>query len=226
MELRPNNVTELSHLLACAHKQSERVTAVDLTRLERVFQHIPEDMTVTVDGGMSLEALSSELAKRGQWLPIDVPDPARVTVEALLSENFTGPRRLGYGTVRDYLIGLKVVLADGRVVEAGGKVVKNVAGYDLPKLFIGSRGSLGVIVEATFKLRPISEVEIFLQRSFESLEKAESTINAILESELTPHVLDLHRLNHDVTVVVGFAGTREEVAWQSAKATALGIREV
>jgi len=108
------------------------------------------------------------------------------------ADQASGPRRFGYGTIRDYLIGLKVVLADGTLISSGGKVVKNVAGYDLTKLFIGSHGSLGVIVEATFKLRPLPELEKFVQAKCDSLEKADAFIEAVLNSELTPIVVDLH----------------------------------
>ena len=102
---------------------------------------------------MTLAGLQEKLAKRGQWLSLDPPWPERATLGGILASNASGPRRHLYGSARDLLIGLTVVMADGSVVRGGGKVVKNVAGYDLPKLFIGSFGTLGVIVEATVKLR-------------------------------------------------------------------------
>jgi len=112
----------------------------------------------------------------------------------LLDTNASGPRRAGFGTIRDYVIGLRVALADGRLVRSGGKVVKNVAGYDLMKLFIGARGTLGVIVEVTFKLLPLPEAEAFVQAHFGTLEATERLIASVLESELTPAVFDLHNL--------------------------------
>jgi hypothetical protein len=150
-----------------------------------------------------------------------------LSVCELLSANLSGPRRFGCGTVGDYLIGIKVVLSDGRVISPGGKVVKNVAGYDLAKLFIGSRGSLGVIVEATFKLRPLPEAENFIAKECKSLDQADALIEGILNSELTPVVFDLHNLfdSKSPTLVLGFAGTREEVDWQSTKARELGFNE-
>jgi FAD/FMN-containing dehydrogenase len=170
-------------------------------------------------------------------LPIDPPNPDNTSIADILNANSSGPRRFGYGTIREHLIGLKVVLADGRIIKAGGKVVKNVAGYDLCKLFVGSRRSLGAIVEATFKLRPLPEAEQFLQASAPSLEQADQLLGAVLESELTPVVLDLHNLSTlnslsrdrgdqpATSLVLGFAGTREEVEWQLQKARALGVGE-
>ncbi|MBI3879421.1 MAG: hypothetical protein HY301_05080 [Verrucomicrobia bacterium] len=116
------------------------------------------------------------------------------------------------------------MLADGRVISSGGKVVKNVAGYDLHKLFIGARGTLGVIVEATFKLRPLPEREEFVAARCESLAQAEKVIEAVLASPVTPVVLDLH--NRDsLSLVLGFAGSREEVDWQLDEARKLGFLE-
>jgi FAD/FMN-containing dehydrogenase len=150
-------------------------------------------MTATAEAGLTLAELQTRLALGGQWLPVDPPHPERLTLGALIAANASGPRRFGYGTIRDYVIGLKVALADGRLISCGGKVVKNVAGYDLAKLFIGSRGSLGVIVEATFKLRPLPEAERFVQARCGSLEQAERLMEAVIDSDLTPVVLDLHQ---------------------------------
>lgn len=157
-------------------------------------------MTVTVEAGVTLASLQEHLARNAQWLPIDPPYPERVTIEDLLSKNLSGPRRFGYGTIRDYTLGLAAVLADGRLIHSGGKVVKNVAGYDLQKLFIGGEGTLGKIVEATFKLRPLPDHEEFLQKTCASLVEAEQLIENILASPATPVVLDLRS---PCTVIVG-----------------------
>ncbi|HIG81295.1 MAG TPA: FAD-binding oxidoreductase, partial [Verrucomicrobiales bacterium] len=103
-----------------------------------LIEHVPEDMTATVQAGMSLGDFQTQLAQQNQWLPVDPPCPADRSIGALLAGNTTGPRRFGFGTVRDWLIGIAVVLPDGRLIRNGGKVVKNVAGFDLCKLFIGS----------------------------------------------------------------------------------------
>jgi FAD/FMN-containing dehydrogenase len=188
--------------------------------------HAPEDMTVTVEASVPLAELQDALAKSRQWLPLDPPDPG-LRLREILDRNESGPRRFGYGTARDYVIGLKVALADGRIVKSGGQVVKNVAGYDLQKLFIGSGGTLGTIGEVTFKLRPLPEAERFVQQSFPSLDAAGVVIETIGDSELMPAVFDLHRIpEHGLfTIVLGFDGTREDVDWQLALATELGFQQ-
>ncbi|HEX4120630.1 MAG TPA: FAD-binding protein, partial [Verrucomicrobiae bacterium] len=98
------------------------------------IEHAPSDMTVTVAADVTLAALQEEIARNGQWLPIDPPAPQNVTIERLLAENLSGPRRFGFGTIRDYTLGIAAILADGRLIHSGGKVVKNVAGYDVQKL--------------------------------------------------------------------------------------------
>jgi len=231
MILTPSSLKDLARGLAHTHALGEKVEAVDLRALNRVLEHAPEDMTVIVEAGRTVAALQADLATRGQWLPVDPPDADQMTIETLLATNQSGPRRYGYGVIRDYVIGIKVVLADGRVAKSGGRVVKNVAGYDLAKLFIGSRRSLGVIAEATFKLRPLPEAEEIVCLPCESLDRANELIDASLESDLSPVVLDLHNCRSTITdqspltLVQGFAGTREEVEWQSAKARELGGSE-
>ncbi len=228
MNLHPASVAEMTKLLEGAHGRRERILDFDLSALRRLLEHKVEDMTATVDAGMTLADFQQELAKRGQWLPVDPPNAARLTIGSLLASNASGPRRFGLGTVRDYLIGITAVLADGRVVHAGGKVVKNVAGYDLMKLFIGSHGSLGVIVEATFKVLPRPETEMFVESRCESLEEADRRLDVISDSELAPTVLDLHNVlprAGQLTLVLGFAGMGEDVEWQVARAAELGFNQ-
>ncbi len=227
--LEASNLSEVTRGLQSAHQRGEKIESVRLSAMNRILEHAPEDMTASVEAGLMFAQLQSALAARGQWLPLDPPHPDRLSIGALLSTNASGPRRCGYGTVRDYLIGIKVVLADGRLIKAGGKVVKNVAGYDLCKLFIGDQGSLGVIVEATFKLTPIPQAEQFLAAHCESLEKVGTFIESVLASDLNPVVLDAHNRSiltlpsaAPFTVVLGFAGVREDVDHQVAEATALG----
>ncbi len=224
MILQPSSLKDLSAGLAGAR---EPVTDVDLGALNRLIEHTPEDMTATVEAGLTLEALQKQLAAGGQWLPLDPPKPGELTIGRLLASNASGPRRFGCGTARDYVLGLKVVLADGRIVQSGGKVVKNVAGYDMAKLFIGSRGSLGVLVEATFKLRPLPAREAFVESRCESAEAGAARLDAILDSELTPSVVDLHNFGSSNffpwRLVIGFAGAGEEVDWQLGKAQEMGF---
>jgi glycolate oxidase FAD binding subunit len=225
MILKPVSLSTLSNDLAAAHARGGKISGVDLHALHRVLAHSPEDMTVAVEAGISLATLQQELRHGHQWLPVDPPHPAQLSVGALLATNASGPRRFGYGTIRDYLIGIKVALTDGTVIKSGGNVVKNVAGYDLAKAFVGSYGTLGIIVEATFKLRPISEAEQFVQANCQSLEAADKLITAVLDSDLTPVVLDLHNNDARLALVAGFAGTREEVEWQRTRAAELGFTE-
>ncbi len=128
-------------------------------RLARVLDHQAADMTVTVEAGCSLATLQNVLAAAGQWLPLDPPRPERTTIGGLIAANLSGPLRASQGTARDLLLGCTVVGAGGALARSGGRVVKNVAGYDLPKLHVGALGTVGVIVEATFKLRPRPERE-------------------------------------------------------------------
>src|SRR5690349_17824484 len=114
MRLKPSTVDDLRKALATANASKSRVESWDLSALKRVVEHTPEDMTVTVEGGVILANLQSEVRKRGQWLPLDPPD-SKITIQQLLAANPSGPRRFGYGTVRDYVIGMAVVLADGRL---------------------------------------------------------------------------------------------------------------
>ena len=120
--------------------------ALSTQRLNRILAHEAADMTVTVEAGITLAQLNTALATAGQRLPIDPPHPERTTIGALIATDASGPLRLSQGKVRDLLIGITVVLADGTLVHGGGRVVKNVAGYDLMKLFTGSFGTLGIIV--------------------------------------------------------------------------------
>ena len=228
MILQPASLDELSRLLAEANARGEKISAFDLSALNRVLEHKAEDMTARVEAGVTLAALQAHLAARGQWLPLDPPNPERLSIGALLASNPSGPRRFGYGAIRDYVIGLTAVLPDGRVIHSGGNVVKNVAGYDLMKLFIGSRGSLGVIVEAILKLRPLPEAEGFVEAKCPSLDVADTLIETVLNSELTPVVFDLHNLSpasDPSSLVLGFAGTREELQWQLSSAGELGVRD-
>jgi glycolate oxidase FAD binding subunit len=131
--------------------------AISTRRLNRIVAHEAADMTITVEAGVTLAAADRTLRAAGQRLPLDPPLAEDATIGAVIATDAAGPWRLAHGKVRDLLIGITVVLADGRIVHGGGRVVKNVAGYDLMKLFAGSYGSLGIVGEATFKVRPRAE---------------------------------------------------------------------
>ena len=124
-------------------------------KMNRFVAHEPADLVATAEAGLTLREFQARLAEAGQWLPIDPPDQATATIGGVVATASAGPQSFGYGPLRSFVIGLRAVLADGRRIKAGGHVVKNVAGYDLCKLFTGSYGTLGVITEVTFKLRPL-----------------------------------------------------------------------
>jgi glycolate oxidase FAD binding subunit len=217
---------------------------VGLRRLNRVVEHEPGDLTTTVEAGITIGALQTALGTRGQWLPLDPPSPGEATLGGVLSANAAGPRRQGYGTARDLVIGLRVVAADGRLVRAGGKVVKNVAGYDLVKLYVGAHGTLGIIVDATLKLRPRPEAEGACWAMFPSLDTAASAAAALAGSELGPVALTLLDdraadacarggalpAGRGPALLVAFDGLARAVAWQGDEAArrlrAAGARTV
>ncbi|HXF82211.1 MAG TPA: FAD-binding oxidoreductase [bacterium] len=127
------------------------------TALAALREHDAANLTATMEAGLTVAALQTQLAARGQFLPFDPPLPEQATVGGVVAAAANGPRRMFYGGVRDLVIGMKMVLADGAQIKAGGKVVKNVAGYDMCKLFTGSLGTLGVITEVTCKVMPLPE---------------------------------------------------------------------
>ena len=197
-----------------------------LQRLGAVLEHESGDLTVTAQAGITLARLQSALRARGQWLSLDPADAECATLGGVLAANASGPRRHLYGTARDVLIGVSVVTADGSLVRGGGKVVKNVAGYDLPKLFIGSFGTLGVIVEASLKLRPLPDEERLVAVRFERAAEAGAALRALLASDLIPNAVDLLDTasaaalglpSNPATLAVGFDGLGEQVDWQIAE---------
>jgi len=130
---------------------------VETRKLNRVIEHDHANLTATVQSGITLSDLQASLAPQRQFVPIEAPFPDRATAGGSIASNLNGPRRSYYGSVRDLVIGMKVVLASGEQIKAGGKVVKNVAGYDMCKLFVGSLGTLGIITEVTLRTAPIAE---------------------------------------------------------------------
>jgi glycolate oxidase FAD binding subunit len=159
---------------------------IDMTALGGVVEHAAGDLVVTVGAGMPLADLQQTVAGAGQWLALDPPEPA-ATVGGVVATAASGPHRLRYGTPRDLLIGLTVVLADGTVARSGGKVVKNVAGYDLGKLFTGSFGTLGVIAECTLRLHPTPKARRVV--TITTGEPA-AVVEAILRSPVVPSALE------------------------------------
>ncbi|HYL79901.1 MAG TPA: FAD-binding oxidoreductase, partial [Candidatus Acidoferrum sp.] len=141
------------------------------------------------------------LGRHGQFLSLDPPNASRATIGGILAANASGPRRLRYGTLRDLLIGERVVHADGTVTKGGAKVVKNVTGYDMNKLYVGSLGTLGVIVEATFRLYPLPPAEYTWVAPFSTAAKAREAVGRILDSPVVPSAVEL--LNESAASLVG-----------------------
>lgn len=214
--LRPTSVDDLRQALADAHESRRPVGGVDLAALARVVAFSPEDMTVTVETGSTVAALQATLAEAGQWLPLDPPNPGTTTLVDVLQHDLNGPRRFGHGTVREHVLGMAMVTADGRLLRSGGRVVKNVAGYDLARLSVGDGGSLGVVVEVTFKLSPRPAVEQSFAWTSPALDEVEVQLERLLAGPTEPVVLDLHNLSGDGwTLVVTYAGPAADVAWQA-----------
>ena len=208
------------------HLGTREDTAVVLETgaLSEVVDHVPADLTVTVAAGTPLAALDVRLAEAGQFLPLDAPYAARgATVGGTIATNSAGFGRLRYGGVRDLVLGLRVALADGTVARSGGRVVKNVAGYDLNKLFGGSFGTLGVIVEATLKVLPLPPAADAVSVAFRRSEDAFAAADAIVRTSLRPTALVVERADDDRwRLIVAAADEAEPVARAMREARALG----
>ena len=160
--------------------------ALSLASLNSLVDHQPANMTLTAQAGMSLARLQDLAAREGQWLPLDPPRPDATSVGGLIGGNLSGPSRFSQGTVRDLLIGITVVRADGVLLKSGGQVVKNVAGYDLGKLYCGSLGTLCVIVEAAFKLRTIPEARVAARITCPDMVSVQGLLERLLTAPLEP----------------------------------------
>ncbi len=202
---------------------------VDLSRLDRIIDHAAGDMVVQVQAGVRLDTLDAELARAGQQLAVDTPsyDNGAVldagTVGGALAVGLAGPRRLRYGTVRDLLLGVRMVRADGTVATSGGRVVKNVAGYDLGKLLCGSYGTLGLIVEATLRLHPVPAATAWVEVDAPGPAQAYAAVRALAGSQHAPSAVEIDRAGADAPVAVAalFEGTAGGVAARAEAAAAM-----
>ena len=222
--ITPASAEEISEILKLA--SSERWTVapagamtwlkstanliVGTSRLNQIIEHEPADLIAISQAGVKLTDFNARLADNGQWLPLDPPDDGRATLGGVVATGVGGAQQFGYGRPRGSVIGMKVVLADGSMIKAGGRVVKNVAGYDLCKLFTGSYGSLGIITELNFKLRPrpAREATVIVTGAAEDLRKS---ARMILEARLFPVAAELF----NDTLFVRFAGNEKGVAFQT-----------
>ncbi|CAA9288604.1 MAG: Glycolate dehydrogenase, FAD-binding subunit GlcE [uncultured Chloroflexi bacterium] len=167
--------------------------ALDVSGMNELLEYEPADLVVTVQAGVTLAALQARLAESGQFLPLDPPYAQRATIGGTLATNASGPSRLLHGTARDLVIGLRVATPQGEIVKSGGKVVKNVVGYDLNKLHVGGMGTAGVIVEATFKVHPLPAAQATIAATFQQLATAHAAAGRITRSFLYPRAVDLVR---------------------------------
>jgi glycolate oxidase FAD binding subunit len=206
---------------------------IGLQDLAQVHDYPSADMTITVGAGITMQALDRILSASGQRLPLDVPQEDRATLGGVLATNSSGFRRFGNGTARDYVIGIRAIDGRGASFAGGGRVVKNVAGYDFCKLLIGSHGALGIITEVTLKLKPRVAVTAALLLSPRNLEQLEWLLARLMQSPAQPVAIEWLRgpwwqaladregwpTSHDDAgwLVVVLEGTPGEVDWMETQ---------
>ena len=183
---------------------------LSMKRLSEVREHAWQDMTCTVQAGCGWAAMQDQLRRHGQMVALDPLWPGRATVGGIVATNDSGPLRLKYGSLRDLIIGMAMVLADGTIARSGGKVVKNVAGYDIHKLMTGSFGTLGVITEVNFRLHPLEEHArtwtALLSKGSARLEQFREPLRALLDSHIVPSCVQMRVSEHECAVDVRVAG--------------------
>lgn len=234
----PDSIEQISELLRLAQRESWAIVPagsgmwldagnplrhmdleISTSRLDRLIEYEPADLVTTVEAGMKLADLNGRL--NDQWLALDPPDDGRATIGGIAATGSYGPQAHGYGPPRHHIIGMRVALADGRVIKTGGRVVKNVAGYDLCKLFTGSFGTLGIIVEVTCRLRPRPATESMLAAESRELAPLLRSAKMVLGSELLPVAVELVLDGGLYCLLIRFAGEAEAVNYQMEKAAAL-----
>src|SRR5262252_4553718 len=222
---RPASLDELSPILAVAHDAglaliprgsgsslelghppSRLDLVLDLAGLDQVIEYNPDDLTITVQAGISAGALAARLAPHRQWLALDPPGAATRTLGGIASTNASGPLRSRYGTLRDLLLGVRFVQADGVVTWGGSKVVKSVSGYDVPKLMVGALGTLGVLGELTLRLHSLPDAERSWLVLLASAAEAQALAERVVDSALQPSRLELFNARALQLVSAEFAG--------------------
>lgn len=205
---------------------AENAVEIHLDQLNRVIDFPARDMTITVEAGIRMADLAKILKAENQRLPIDIPQADQATLGGVIASNWSGPRRYGCGTMRDYVIGISAIDASGQQFKAGGRVVKNVAGYDLCKLLVGSHGTLAIITQVTLKLRPFLETSSLVWLAFDSLKQIDAAIARLLNGATRPVAIEV--LNPGAVkavrpqingvdshvLCVGFEGAVRETEWQ------------
>jgi glycolate oxidase FAD binding subunit len=204
--------------LSWGNPPSRADVILSTARLDKIIEHAWADLTVSVEAGCTIQKLQSALAQHGQRLALDPLWPARATIGGILSTNDSGSLRLRFGSLRDLIIGVTLALPDGTLASSGGKVVKNVAGYDLPKLVTGALGTLAVITRAVFRLHPLPRNSRALSISGCNLEEMQRLMLAVQDSKLA-HTSLQARVAQDAEPVVDilFEGTEAGIAAQEAQ---------
>jgi glycolate oxidase FAD binding subunit len=180
---------------------------ISTIKMDRVLQYEPKDLTISVEAGMPFAAFAKLLAGNRQMVPLDPPYAESATVGGVIAANHSGPRRRLYGAARDLVIGMQFATVEGKLVQSGGMVVKNVAGLDMGKLMIGSWGTLGAIATVNFKLIPLDKhTRTFLKR-FDSASAALAERTRILQSVLQPAAVDLIRKDNGWILAIGVGGS-------------------
>ena len=247
LTVAPGSISEISELMRLASSEGwtvspagagswlsagHRLKGVDLVlttqRLNRIIEHEPADLIAVSEAGVTLTDFNKALTDNGQWLPLDPPDDGHATIGGVVATGLGGAQQHAYGRPRGSVIGMRVVLADGRVIKAGGRVVKNVAGYDLCKLFTGSYGRLGIIAEVNFKLRPKPTRETTVVATGPPaalIARAQSILNAGLFPVATELIssgvaklLDVVIDKDSAGLLVRFAGNEKGVEYQTNQA--------
>ncbi len=202
---------------------------LSLTGLNRVVDYPARDLTITVEAGITMAQLRRTLAAERQRLPIDAPEAETATLGGLIATGFSGPRRYGHGTLRDYVIGISAIDGRGVPFQGGGRVVKNVAGYDFCKLLIGSLGTLAVVTQVTLKVKPLPQATAFVACDVPHVAECERLLAALVHSRATPTAVELLSGPAWVTdsafdalrgvdrLAIGLEGTLEEVDYQQAQ---------
>lgn len=250
----PGSVEEISKLLAYAGSEGLAVVprgngtkmawggvprkldlVLSMLRINRITEHDVPNLSLSVQAGMTLKAVQDKLAGtgKGSFLPLDPPYANQATIGGIIATNDSGPRRYLYSSARDLLLGLKAVVPGGDIVAFGGKTVKNVSGYDMTKLMVGSWGALGVITEITTKLLPLPEASATLLTRFDDLDRAASLTRKVLHSVLLPSAMELmdgkaaSRLGEMGKYLVAFSleGVGEAVERQVAEIGEMGRKE-
>ena len=191
------------HLMAGPNDPEAEVT-LSTTRLNRVLNYEPRDLTISVEAGIPYRQLQATLAANHQMIPFDPIYPDHATIGGIVGANISGPRRRQYGTARDFVIGMQFAMLNGRLVQSGGMVVKNVAGLDMAKLMIGAFGTLAVMTIINFKLFPIPPAERTFAIAFATVAEAMAARDNLIRGPVPPIAIDL--LNPALAVQQGLSG--------------------